>query len=65
MAKSGGWFPGKRADQIIMAKTWRGVLPDKGTAWGVPAADITELEALTTAADEALLHAAGSDRSPV
>jgi hypothetical protein len=43
MANSGGWFPGKQANQIIVAKTWCEALPDKGTAWGVPPADTTEL----------------------
>jgi hypothetical protein len=46
------WFQCKRADQIIMAKIRCGTLADRLTAWGVPASDVMDLEAITSAARE-------------
>jgi hypothetical protein len=41
------------------------VLVNRGTEWGVPAADITELNGFITVADAAMQLAESSDRSPV
>ncbi|MDR2617420.1 MAG: hypothetical protein LBC62_00995 [Treponema sp.] len=65
MAGYVNWLPGRRDDQLAMAKTWSIVLAAKGPAWGVPEKDTTELNTYIGAADSALLHAKSSDRSPV
>ena len=59
------WLPGRRDDQIRMAKVWGAALAQKGPAWNVPATDCTELAGLTAEADAALTLAKSSDRSPV
>jgi hypothetical protein len=65
MAYNADWLPGRRDDQLAMAKTWAAVLTAKGADWGVPSADLPELNAFIAAADAALLQAKSSDRSPV
>ena len=65
MAGYVNWLPGRRDDQLAMAKSWSAVLAVKGAGWGVPQADIAELNTLIAAADAALLRAKSSDRSPV
>lgn len=65
MGMYGSWLPGRRALRIAMAKTWCPVLVNKGSEWGVPAADITELNGFITIADAAMQLAESSDRSPV
>jgi hypothetical protein len=65
MAYYTNWLPGSRDDQFAMAKTWSVVLAARGADWGVPEADIAELNTLIAAADAALFHAKSSDRSPV
>jgi hypothetical protein len=59
------WLPGSRDEQLAMAKTWSMVLAVKGTVWGVPEKDVTELNTYIGVADTALLHAKSSDRTPV
>ena len=59
------WLPGKRDDQLHMAKTWGTVLAQKGQTWNVPLADITELASLTTEADSALTLTKSSERTQV
>jgi hypothetical protein len=58
------WFPGKRADVLIMANTWINVLVIKGAAWGVTAAEVTALSDQTSAAEDALEKAPTTDRGP-
>jgi hypothetical protein len=40
------WMPGRREDQLAMAKTWSTVLKTRGAEWGVTNAEISELEDL-------------------
>jgi len=44
------WLPAKRGEQLVMARAWLNVLPERGTDWDVSAANITELGALVTQA---------------
>jgi hypothetical protein len=59
------WLPGKRDDQIHMAKTWGTILTVKGQSWNVPPGDITELANLIAGADTALALAKSSERTQV
>lgn len=64
MAQSNGdWFPGKRPQQLVMAKNWVEILKSK-PAWGIPGEAVTELAALTTAADEAFEQVNSRLRGP-
>jgi hypothetical protein len=56
------WLPGRRDDQLRMAKTWNTVLAQKGAEWNVPPA---ELGALATAAETAFQTAKSSERTQV
>jgi hypothetical protein len=64
MANNGNWFPGRREDQLAMAKNWVTVAGANKTKWNIPAAEITDLADLTVAAEEALALARSSDRTP-
>lgn len=59
------WLPGKRDDQLFMAKEWSAVLASKGAAWNVPPAEISELGALAAAAEPVLQKAKSTERSQV
>jgi hypothetical protein len=59
------WLSGGRDDQLHMARTWRDVLGVKGTAWGVPPADITEFSALIDTAGVKLDAAKSGERTAV
>jgi methyl-accepting chemotaxis protein len=59
------WIPGRRRDQLAMAKIWGVLLGTKAAEWGVPAAGVAELAALTAAADTVLTEAQNSARTPV
>ncbi|MDR2795829.1 MAG: hypothetical protein LBB47_03860 [Spirochaetaceae bacterium] len=52
MPKNEDWLPSARSAQLEKAKNWNAILAVKGTVWGVPAADVTELLTLTTVAQE-------------
>ncbi|MDR0720068.1 MAG: hypothetical protein LBF78_10570 [Treponema sp.] len=65
MAKNRDWLPSKREDQLEMAKVWLTVLQTQAAAWGVPEAETAALLSLTTAADNILMLAKGSGRTPV
>ncbi|MDR1174609.1 MAG: hypothetical protein LBK83_03960 [Treponema sp.] len=66
MSYSEHWLPGKRAEQVAMAKDWVTVLKSpEAASWNVPAAQVTELEALTTAAEVILAAAEGRERTMV
>jgi hypothetical protein len=65
MANNSDWLPGRRENQLAMAKNWGTVLGTQATAWNVPATEVTELASLTTAADTALTAAQSSERTPV
>jgi hypothetical protein len=66
MAVSKDWLPASRDEQLAMAKNWGPILSAKGAQWGIPEAAITELAALTNAADGALATAKHeATRTPV
>ena len=65
MANNIDWLPGRRENQLAMAKNWGAVLGTKAAVWNVPAAEVTELASLTAAADTALTAAQSSERTPV
>ena len=58
---SNDWLPGKRENQLNMAKNWVEILKSSDT-WGIPYDAITELTALTAAADDAFAHARSQHR---
>ena len=61
-----GWLTTKRDDILRMAKVWLNVLDTaKAAAWGVPAAERTELAPLVSAAEQKLAAAKSSERTPV
>jgi hypothetical protein len=64
MGDYGSWLPGRRDDQLAMAKTWVLVLGVKGPAWGVPQEDITELDGFTVNAEDILGRAKSSTGTP-
>lgn len=55
------WMPVKRAEQLVLARTWLNVLPLRGTEWDVSQTEIAELTALAAAADEAQKRAENGD----
>jgi hypothetical protein len=61
------WLPGSRTEQLTMARNWLTVITaEKAAAWGIPAAKMTELAALTGDAAAVLDKAqSGSERTPV
>jgi hypothetical protein len=65
MPNSSDWLPGRREQQLAMAKNWLAVLATQAAAWNVPAAEVTELQTLTTTAEAALTAAQSSERTPV
>jgi hypothetical protein len=48
------WLPGSRTGQLAMAKVWAVVLDAKTTAWNIPAAQVTTLDDLISAAEDGL-----------
>jgi hypothetical protein len=59
------WMPGKRIEQLAMAKNWAAVLKEKGTGWGIPSAEAGEFEAMAGAAETALSNAMSTERNQV
>jgi hypothetical protein len=49
MAVKTDWLPGKRTDQLAMAKNWSAILTAKGTQWQITRAMAAERNAVTTA----------------
>jgi hypothetical protein len=66
MAQKTDWLSSDRTGQLAMARDWQNVAGTKAAAWGIPAAAVTELGALITAADTALTTAQNeTTRTPV
>jgi hypothetical protein len=66
MAKTTDWMPGKRANQLVMARNWIGIMtPETRTAWGIPEARFTELENIYDSAEELLQKAMSGERTAV
>jgi hypothetical protein len=65
MAERTDWLPGKRENQLAMAKNWREVLTGKASSWNIPTAQVTEFSTLTGDAEIMLTNAQSSSRTPV
>ena len=65
MAHNTDWLPGRRADQIAMAKKWYTVLNRAGTAWGVPPNVKSDLAGFYQDAEDMLNEALSSARTAV
>ncbi|MCL1911732.1 MAG: hypothetical protein FWG13_05965 [Leptospirales bacterium] len=59
------WLPAKRVEQLAMAKTWKTVLDKTGADWDVTDAELLELTALITEADEMLTKAMAANRNAI
>jgi hypothetical protein len=61
------WLPGRRADKIVMIRNWITIMSpaEVRTAWGIPAAQFTELGNLFATAQALLQKAESGDRTPV
>ena len=59
------WIPGKRTDQLAMAKTWYAMLGMKGSQWDISSAELGELSVWIVKAGEVLDKAMSSERSIV
>jgi hypothetical protein len=60
------WMPGRRPDQIVMCRNWIGIMTTEvRTAWGIPAAEFTELGTLFGTAQVLLQKAQSGERTPV
>lgn len=63
MPKNADWLPSTRIKQLEMAKNWNTILSAKGTGWGIPAADTTELQTMTGTAQGLLDLAMSAERT--
>ena len=57
------WMPGRRQDQLAMAKNWASLFAVKGTAWEIDSGEILILNGKITKADEALTISQSSERT--
>lgn len=55
------WMPRRRDEQLALARTWLGVLPVRGSEWGVTGGEVSELTALSASAEEAQKQAQAGD----
>ena len=58
------WLPGRRDDQLFMAKNWDTVLAQKAAGWNVPPAEVTDLDTLSAVAEAALTLAKSPASAP-
>jgi hypothetical protein len=66
MATSKDWLPTTRSEILAMARDWQSVAGTKTAAWSIPAAVLTELGTLITAANTALTTAQNeTTRTPI
>ena len=66
MSQRTDWLPASRQAQLAMAKDWKAVMTVNAAAWNIPAAVITEMDALIQAAESALSTAQNeTTRTPV
>jgi hypothetical protein len=54
-------MPGKREEQLALARKWLEALPERGTEWEVSPTEIAELGVLTANAEEAMRRAEAGD----
>ncbi|MDR2481185.1 MAG: hypothetical protein LBD07_02700 [Spirochaetaceae bacterium] len=66
MSKITDWLPHSRAGHLVMAKEWMAVLGGKISTWNIPSDVISDINALTQAAESAMGTAqTESTRTPV
>jgi hypothetical protein len=58
------WLPGTREGQLNIAKVWATAIQNKGTAWGIPANILPELQTSITESEQILQTALSADRTP-
>jgi len=63
MAHNSDWLPSRRESQLAMAKGWKLVLENKGSAWEVKDEEISELSKLTDEAEKILVKAMSMERT--
>ena len=59
------WLPGRRDDQLFMAKNWETVLAAKAAGWNVPPAEVAGLGTLAADAEAALTLAKSGERTRI
>ena len=59
------WLPGKRVEQLAMAKNWISILNKNAVKWSVPNSVETELEGLMEEAQDELADAMSAGRTAV
>jgi len=65
MQSNSDWLPGRRAEQLAMAKSWHYNLKIKGRLWDVPEDEISRLGELADEAAESLSKALSTDRTAI
>jgi hypothetical protein len=65
MSKAPHWFPGKRSDQIAMAKDWLQILSTEPPPWEIPAVEVSKLRGVERTAEDLLKIAMSKDRTEV
>ena len=65
MQSNSDWLPGRRSEQLAMAKSWHYNLKVKGRQWDIPEEEIFKLGELTEEASEALARALSTDRTAI
>jgi hypothetical protein len=66
MSYNTDWYPGRRADQIVLCRNWISVMTaEVRTRRGIPQDQFTALNTLFTAAETLREKAQSSDRTPV
>jgi hypothetical protein len=57
------WLPGKRADQLAMAKNWGGVMAANMAAWNLSTSVVMPLKSMAERAEEIFNKANGAERT--
>jgi hypothetical protein len=65
MPYESNWLPGKREEQLAMAKNWQTVLATKASQWNISEAETAEFDDLVEDAENALAKAQSSQRTAV
>jgi hypothetical protein len=65
MSKVTDWLPSRREEKLAMAKNWVKIAGANKTAWGIPPAEISELDDLRADAEDVLELAMSADRTQV
>ncbi|MDR3197090.1 MAG: hypothetical protein LBU34_04395 [Planctomycetaceae bacterium] len=65
MQSNKDWMPGKRVDQIAMARDWLQILSAKAPSWGVPASEVAVLRTLAENAEHLFEKIMSSEHSKI